>query len=51
MSVGALLVISSPIEFAKAINVLMLEYENETEAKQRMVGVEWHLVAFKCRGG
>ncbi|KAJ3070069.1 hypothetical protein HDU98_006903 [Podochytrium sp. JEL0797] len=34
LSVGGLLVIMSPIEFVKALNVLLLEYENETEAKQ-----------------
>ncbi|KAJ3414007.1 hypothetical protein HDV05_007214 [Chytridiales sp. JEL 0842] len=36
MSIGALLVIADPLEFVKALNVLMLEYENETEAKQRL---------------
>ncbi|KAJ3285837.1 hypothetical protein HDU79_007041 [Rhizoclosmatium sp. JEL0117] len=34
LSVGGLLVIISPFEFVKALNVLLLEYENETEAKQ-----------------
>ncbi|KAJ3092547.1 hypothetical protein HK100_006916 [Physocladia obscura] len=34
LSVGALLVVMSPVEFVKALNVLILEYENETEAKQ-----------------
>ncbi|KAI8838351.1 hypothetical protein BC829DRAFT_447439 [Chytridium lagenaria] len=36
LSVGGLLPISNPIDFVRAMNVLMLEYENETESKQRM---------------
>ncbi|KAJ3309406.1 hypothetical protein HDU76_003631, partial [Blyttiomyces sp. JEL0837] len=35
MSIGSLLVISNPVDFVKAVNVLLLEYENETESKQR----------------
>ncbi|KAJ3095014.1 hypothetical protein HDU97_007345 [Phlyctochytrium planicorne] len=36
LSVGGLLPISNPLDFVRAMNVLMLEYENETESKQRI---------------
>ncbi|KAJ3192435.1 hypothetical protein HDU82_003210 [Entophlyctis luteolus] len=39
LSVGALLVVISPVDFVKAINVLILEYENETEAKKNPVSI------------
>ncbi|KAI9355332.1 hypothetical protein DFJ73DRAFT_825179 [Zopfochytrium polystomum] len=35
LSIGALLPLQDPIEFIKSMNALILEYENETEAKQR----------------
>ncbi|KAI8610606.1 hypothetical protein BC830DRAFT_1144945 [Chytriomyces sp. MP71] len=37
LSVGALLVVMNPVEFVKALNVLLLEYENETEAKRVLI--------------
>ncbi|KAJ3232898.1 hypothetical protein HDU78_006806 [Chytriomyces hyalinus] len=37
LSVGGLLVIANPVEFVKALNVLLLEYENETEAKRVVI--------------